>query len=288
MSDDDPGQAGDPIPEEPDDAEELIQLAVDDGKGGKNVPLSALVTSKKHARELAKKVKEYEAQAGRQQALEDRLNAAEPIVRAVLADPKLRAQALRLAKGEPELVAADDDPEAREHAEDMGFYLVDGVTPDGPRARRVLNRQATASKRDLEAALRPLAGTVLSGKAEQHLHEIIAETDEEGTPMATEQSIRDVVAALGADGMRLLADPKVKDIVLNTAIGYDRRNKRTPTAPDEPLRLATAGAGRGRRSEPSLSSEERARLDRLGLTEADYSAAGTKLASGRTMSLGKD
>src|SRR3954471_9071732 len=85
--------------EEQDDAVELASLAVDDGKGGKMVPLSALIGSKKTQRELQKRVKELEPLAADAQRVGQQLEQAQPILNGIVSNPRLRAEALRIAQG---------------------------------------------------------------------------------------------------------------------------------------------------------------------------------------------
>jgi hypothetical protein len=117
-----------------------------------------------------------------------------------------------------------------------------------------------------------LAGVTLSQKAEANLREAMAQTDQDGVPYATQESIREVAGQLPP---QLLADPKVVDLVLNSAIGIDRRKHRTPKAPDEPLYLAPAGGGR--RSEPAISSEEKRLLAKYGIDEKTYKESSATL-----------
>jgi hypothetical protein len=155
------------------------------------------------------------------------------VIQAVMTNPKLRAEALRMAGGTHTSAATteqplpDDDPDASAIAEELNMYLADGVTPDVARGRRVLDTAGCTHGRVADERIRPLAGVTLDARAQANLSKAMAETDEDGTPMATEESIREVAAQLPA---QLLADPKVVDLVLNSAIGIDRRKRRTPKA----------------------------------------------------------
>jgi hypothetical protein len=73
-----------------------------------------------------------------------------------------------------------------------------------------------------------------------------------------------------------LANPEVADLVLNSAIGLDRRNKRTPKPPDEPLFLDRPGGGRGRR-ESAVDADLSAAFARLGVDEKHGAAAVSRL-----------
>lgn len=247
-----------------------------DGKKFVHVPLDTIVGLRKGNRELTRRVKELEPQVARVREVDERLEQASPIINAVLSNPRLRAEAIRAVQGtRPTADHVDqptDDAEAAAVAEDYGFYLADGVTPDVARGQRVLGRIAKAAERIADERIRPLAGVTLNQQAEQNIARAIALTDDEGVPLATAESIREVQKLLPSN---LLANPQVVDMVINQAIGLDRRMRRTPKAQDEPLWLASAG-GRTRQA-PVITSEERARINRLGISEKDYLASSQKL-----------
>lgn len=273
---------GDPTLTTHDDDADASALAIDDGKGNKMVPLSALVGAKKELRALGKKVKELEPVAARATELDERLTRAQPIIDALVTSPKLRAEALRIAQGtnvssdRTAQPSEEDDPDATSTAEDLGFYLSDGVTPDVARARRVLNRLDQRHGRQTDERIRPFAGVALNQRAEANLREAAAATDEDGVPLATIESIKEVARDLP---QHLLADPKVIDLVLNSAIGVDRRKRRTPKAAEEPMYLERQGGNR-RSAEPTISPDERRNLERLGLTEKEYTASTKRLEQG--------
>lgn len=242
---------------------------------------SALIGAKKGEKAAKKRIAELEPIATRATEIEGQLATVQPIINAILSNPKLRAEALRIANGTStshattEQPNADDDPDAAEFAEIQGYYLADQTTPDLARSRRVLNILDKRSGRQTDERIRPLAGVTLGQKAETNIRAAIAETDAEGVPMATEESIREVVAQFGADGQSMLADPKIAKVLLESAIGRDKIKGRTPKPLAEPLYLASAG---GRRmAEPVISASEKKTLERLGLTEKEYKQAGTDL-----------
>lgn len=278
-------------PEDPDDAELEASEIVTDDKGNKTVSLSTMLRYKKEAKANAKRIKELEPVAGRVNELEGRLNEASPVINAILTNPRLKAEALRIANGTrttaEHVEQPEEDTDATAYAEDMGFYLADGVTVDAARARRVLDRLDARHGRQTDAKMRPLAGSFLSGKAEANVQRAFAETDDQGVPIATQESIKEVVGLMGSDGQHLLANPQVIDMILNQAAGLDRRKGRTPKAVEEPLYLDSAGGGRARR-EPSMSADDKARAERLGLTAKDLANAAAKLATGKSMRAGRD
>lgn len=272
-----------PAADEPDDAEELASLAVTDAAGNKMVTLKALQEERATRRGLQQRIKELEPVAGRVTELEGRLNDASPVINAILTNPKLKAEALRIANGTRTTSDAggqpEDDPDATAYAEDMGFYLADGATVDAARARRVLDRLDARHGRQTDAKMRPLAGSFLSGKAEQNVQKAIDATDDNGVPLATPESIHEVVKQMGPDGQHLLANPMVIELVLDRAAGIDRRNKRTPKAQDEPIYLESAGGGRGSRASV-IDADLKASFARLGINEKDGQAAIKNLEQG--------
>lgn len=265
-----------PDPDEPDEAELTADEVVMDDKGNKTVSLSTMLRYKKEAKAATKRIKELEPIAGRVGELEGRLNDASPVINAILTNPRLKAEALRIANGTHATAETreqpEDDTDATAYAEDMGFYLADGQTVDSARARRVLDRLDARHGRQITTAIRPLAGSFLSGKAEQNVLKAISATDDNGVPVATEESINEVVKQMGADGQHLLANPMVIELVLDRAAGIDRRNKRTPKAAEEPLYLESAGGGRATRG-GGIDADLKASFARLGINEKDGQAA---------------
>jgi hypothetical protein len=225
---------------------------------------SALIAAKKGEKAAKKRISELEPIAARATEINNQLAQVQPVIQAVMTNPKLRAEALRMAGGThasastTEQPLPDDDPDASAIAEELNMYLADGVTPDVARGRRVLSRLDARTGRVADERIRPLAGVTLDARAQANLSKAMAETDDDGTPMATEESIREVAAQLPA---QLLADPKVVDLVLNSAIGIDRRKHRTPkAATPEPLYFASAGTRR--QAAPALSCRRQAGLCR--------------------------
>ena len=264
---------------EPDDAAELATLAVDDGKGGKMVPLSALIASKKEARALGKKVKELEPVAARVTEVDDRLNRTAPIVNAILNNPKLSAEVTRMTRtSQPgtEQPAPEDDTDAHDYADAQQWYVSDTGELDLKRARRALDIVGKQSKRQFDEGIRPLAGLTMGSRADQNIARAVAMHDADGAPYATEQSIREVANKLPA---HLLASDDVVQLVLRAAIGEDRMQGRTPKALEEPLYLEHAG-GRGRRPDV-LTGDDRRVMEKLGLSEKDLQDAETRMTRTR-------
>jgi hypothetical protein len=250
---------------------------------------SALIAAKKGEKAAKKRISELEPIAARATEINNQLAQVQPVIQAVMTNPKLRAEALRMAGGThasastTEQPLPDDDPDASAIAEELNMYLADGVTPDVARGRRVLSRLDARTGRVADERIRPLAGVTLDARAQANLSKAMAETDDDGTPMATEESIREVAAQLPA---QLLADPKVVDLVLNSAIGIDRRKHRTPKATPEPLYFASAGTRR--QAAPALSSDDKRAFAAAGLTEDDIKRTMSKLekAGGKAVVLG--
>jgi hypothetical protein len=242
---------------------------------------NALIQAKKELRESKRRVAELEPQLAEVAATKERLDRAQPIIEAVLTNPKLRAEALRAAQGtrpsddrttQPD---AEDDPDAAAIAEDMGFYLADGQTPDIARGKRLLARLDTRHGRQTDDRIRPVAGLLVGSRAESNVQHALTQVDENGTPLATRESIEDTIKLMGGAQSPLLANPNVVDLILNNAIGLDRRKGRTPKAPEEPLYLDRQTHG-SRRSD-GLSSEDKQRASRYGISDKDYAESSRKL-----------
>lgn len=259
-----------------------------DGKKFVSVPLETIIGLRKGNRELTRKVKDLEPQAARAKEVDERLEQAAPIINAVLSNPKLRAEAIRASQGTrttaDHVEQPDNDPDAAATAEEFGFYLADGVTPDVARGQRVLARISKASERIADDRIRPLAQMTLSQRARTNVEAAMARTDRDGRPVATPESIQEIVARFkGADN--LLANPDVVEMILENAAGRDRIMGRTPKEMDEPMYLATAGART--RQAPAMSAQERSTITRLGINEKDYLAAADRLekSGGRAVAL---
>lgn len=251
---------------------------------------AALIAAKKGEKAARKRIAELEPVANRVTEVQGQLDRVQPIIMAVTTNPKLLAEANRIAQGgtrpTSESTAQPDDEEASAFAENVfSFYMADGTTPDVARARRAMDLMDRRNGRQTNEILRPYAGVTLGQKADTNISAAIAQTDDDGIPLATEESIREVVAQFGPQGASMLADPKIVNVVLESAIGRDKIKKRTPKAAADPLYLAQTS---GRRSAPAYSQEERRAFAAVGLTEADLKKTNDKLesAGGRAINLG--
>ena len=265
----------------PDEAEaEAALIAITDEKGNKMVPLSALIGVKREAKALGKKLKELEPIAARVTDVEGRLERASPIIEAVINNPKLRAAAMAKTRPSGEYTEQpDDDPDAREWAEvnELWTQDADGKSVlDVARAQRQLAIADRRAKRQSDETNRPLAAVVMNQRAEANMREALAMSDDDGVPMATAESIQETAKMLPA---HLLANPDVVQLVINNAIGLDRRKGRTPKAPDEPLYLESSG-GRGRRLD-ALTEEDHKFLKKSGMDEKHYRSTIDKMNNAR-------
>lgn len=246
-----------------------------DGKKTVEVPLDTIIGLRRGNRELKGKLKESEAIAARTADVEGRLAQAQPIIGAILNNPRLRAEALKIAGGThatPATSEQPDDAEAMATAEDMGWYQGDGVTPDAARAQRYLTRLDARMGRVTQEAVRPLAGLTLSRQAHDNVQRAINMVDAEGTPYATREGIEAAAKQLPP---HLLANEQVAQILLRVAIGEDRLAGRTPKAQDEPM-FMDSQSGRGQRA-PAISQGERNVLKRYGIDEKTYAESSRKL-----------
>ncbi len=267
-----------PVESDPEDAD-TAALAVNDAAGNRMVPLSALISAKRENKTLHARNKELEPIAARVTEIDGKLQTAQPILDAIMTDPKLRATVQRIAAGTRATAGTveqpDDDPDAAALAEDSGYYLQDGQL-DVARAQRIMQRLDARTARQTAEAIRPLAGVTLQGKADQHFREALAATDANGVPWASQESITKAWAMLPA---HLLANPQVVELAVNNAIGMDRREGRTPTAATPPLFLESAGSRTPR--EPAISAKTKASLERLGLTEKEFQQSNQLVEEGR-------
>lgn len=240
---------------------------------------NALIASKRESRAQARRIKELEPLAASERTLRQQVESVQPVINAILSNPKLRAEALRIANGtapsraEVDQPDAGDDPDAEAFAEDLGMYLSDQTTPDIAKARRTLNRLDARHGRQTDDRIRPLAGVTLGQKADANLREAIDRVDADGVPWASAESIREVADQLPPE---LKASRDVVKLLLNAAVGIDKEKGRTPKAPAEPLYVASSGGGR-REPSNTISSEERKILSRLGLNEKDYKESSARL-----------
>lgn len=283
MSDDNGETNDETTPPADDDAalvaevEELTKSPVEaQGDKVKN----ALIQTKRELRTAQRRNKELEPVAARASEIDTRLGQAQPIINAILSNPKLKAEALRIAAGtntssdRTNQPTEDDDPDASAYAEDAGFFLADGATPDVARARRVLTRLDARNSKQTAEAIRPLAGVTLESRADAHISSIQAMTDDNDVPYATRESIKESLAMVPK---HMLSDPKVADLVLNNAIGIDRRKGRTPKPVEEPMYL---DRNSGRRGPSGPSQEEKRLAARLGISEKDYIESTKRLEQG--------
>lgn len=273
MSEQDPNVA--PEPEEDTDDAVLAATATTDGTGRKMIamPLDTVIGLRKGAKEARGRAKELESTAAESAAIRKQLDEAAPYINAILTNAQLRAQALAIASGRPApSVGPTVDQDAIEHAQDMGWYQPDGFTPDSERARRVLNRYDSRSKRTTEDAIRPYAGMTMQAKAQANLGQAFALTDDNDTPLASQESIREVANKIGVELMGS-DNPEMLNMVIDQAIGLDRRKGRTPKAREEPLFMDRSG--RARNQAPAIDPEQKRRNERLGISDADWTKAGT-------------
>lgn len=288
MADDDPHDPPptDP-PADPDDAAlvaEVDELTRPQADTDRDKVKHALIAAKRDLRSANRRVKELEPIAARATDINTRLDRAAPIIDAIMSNPKLRAEALRSANGTRTSSDAteqpEDDAEASAFAENVfGFYLADGSTPDVARARRAMDLMDRRTGRQTDERIRPLAGMTLGRTAEENVRQALAATDDDGVPLASPESLRETITMLGGPQSPMLANPQVVDLLLNNAIGLDKRKGRTPKAQDEPLYLEQAGSGRGRRSD-AIDPELRESFARLGIDEKQGSAAVKRLEEG--------
>ena len=292
MTDPNAGGVTEPVVASVDDPDEIAELASEiheDDKGNKTVSLGTMLKYKREAKALGKKVHDLEPLAAQQESLRLRLDQAQPFIDALAGDPKLRAVAIARTRPSGEHTTQPaDDTDATQWATDNDLWTQNAQGEsvlDIARSRRQLDFMDQRNRRQTVETVRPYAELTVSQRADSNIDAALRETDPDGLPLATAESIHESADMLGAQGRHLLANPRVVELLVNNAIGLDRRKHRTPTASEEPLYLASTG-GRGAR-EPAISAEEKAQALRLGLTEKDLTHAAAKLATGRAAAAGR-
>lgn len=272
------------IGEDADIVAEVDELVKPDSEKDRDKVKAALIATKRELRASKRENATLKPIADRAASIDERLTNAQPYIDAIVNNPQLKAAALRAVNGtrtssdttaQPD---ATEDPDASDFAEDMGMYLPDGQTPDVARARRALTRLDQRHGKQTDERIRPLAGVTLNTKANENLRGVYGAVDDDGVPLATPESIKEVVDLMQGQA-HLMANPQVVDMLLNQAIGLDRRKGRTPKAPDEPLYLAPPGGGR-RGGGDVLDADMRAFAAKHGISEKDAVASVESLSRG--------
>lgn len=260
-----------PPPAQEDDDDGLIETV----KVGeqKMVPVGELINYRKQARE-AKRANELIQQ--QMTTLQAQLQEVRPYVE------KLREPGVldRLKQGTHATPAAAeqpaDDQEAKDTAEDMGFYTTDGQL-DVARARRVLDRIETRNARRTQSEMAPLRQRTAEQAAQVMRSRVDTMRTKEGAPLASRESIDEVFGMVPPE---LQADPKTAFVMALAAAGMDMFTGRKSAAPApagreyaEPIYTEAPG---GRRAGAGVSADLAALGKRVGLSDKELAAAANR------------
>lgn len=240
----------------------------------KMVPVGELINYRKQARE-AKRANELIQQ--QMQTLQTQLQEVRPYV------DKLREPGVldRLTKGTHATPASTeqpaDDQEAKDTAEDMGFYTTDGQL-DVARARRVLDRIESRNARRTQNDLAPLRQQTAVQAAQVMRQRVDTMRTKEGAPLASRESLDEVFGMVPPE---LQADPKTAFVMALAAAGMDlfTGRKGVVTAPpagreySEPIYTEAPG---GRRAGAGISAELAALGKRVGLSDKELAGAANR------------
>ena len=267
-----------------DDDDQLIETV----KVGeqKMVPVGELVAARKAARSVKQQLKDIGPQLQRAAAIEAQLNEVRPILDAIKANPKLVEAVTRGTHATSATVEQPEhDQEAKDTAEDMGFYTTDGQL-DVARARRVLDRIETRNARRTQSDLAPLKQQTAVRAAQEMRGRVDSIRTKEGTSLASKESLDEIFGMVPPE---LQADGKTAFVLALAAAGMDIYTGRKPAAAaparstyDEPIYTEPSG---GRRGAVSVSAELAALGKRVGLTEKDLGATVQRYVPGRSLEL---
>jgi hypothetical protein len=265
---------GHPIVKDEEADEPITTTKTPDGKDV--VDVASVIHWRKQAKAARKEVATLKQQVDQLEPHRQRLEAAAPILEKLQAlPPEQQAaflEAVRTNTAPSRTQTQDpDDVEARELAEDLGLVDASGVL-DVARGRRMLERLDKRAEAKARTIVAPYAQTTAQGVAYTLRERTKQQADPNtGTPYATAESIDEAFAML-KDAPELAANPAVSAIILGTAMLIDKSRGRVPKAPEryeysEPLLTEPAG---GRRGAPVITDETKRLLDRVGLTEKEF------------------
>lgn len=248
------------------------------------VPVSELVAQRRANRENKQKIAELSQQVQRAAAIEQQLEQLRPTLDIIRANPRILEAVKAGTHATPGHVdQPDDDQEAKDLAEDNGYYTTTGEL-DVARARRVLDRiEARVAKR-MEAQIAPLRAQTHSQAAQAMRQKVSTLRTKDGAPMASTESINEIFGMVPEE---LQGDPRTAFVMTLAAAGMDLYSGRKPQAPvrqpeyGEPIYTEPAG---GRRGPAPVSAELAALGKRVGLNEKQISEAAQKF-TGRSIEL---
>lgn len=255
-----------------DDADDGIVESVTVG-GQKMVPLSELITHRRASRDLKRQVAELAPKLQRAEQIEAQLREAEPILAAIKQNPKLIDIATKATHStQAHVEQPSDDLEARDLAQDAGWYVPSTGELDVARAQRWLTKQADKARAEVDRAIAPLRQQTAQQGAAAMRAKVESMRDKEGAPLASQESLNDIWGMVPPE---LQADPRVAFVLTLAASGMDKYTGRRPAAPaprqeyGEPIYTEAPG----RRGGGGISSELAALGKRVGLSESDLASS---------------
>lgn len=273
---DDPTPPVEPPPDDEDGVVETVSVA-----GQKMVPLPELIKYRKEAREFKKQLDAVQPQLQQAQQVFQQLEQARPYIDAIRQHPELIEAAQKGTHASTATTAQPaNDPEARELAEDMGWYDANGQL-DVARGQRWLTKLDARQKRLAEAEVAPLRRQTVEQAANGMKARLYAMQDHQGAPVASKESLDEILSWLPAE---LIADGKVAFVAAMAAAGMDKYAGRTPTRPFTPQQPQYGAPIRteapGRRTTQASDPELMRLASRVGLTEKDLTVQGTRTRAG--------
>lgn len=265
--------------------DEPIEGAVEFTPGTKYVPLSAVTTARREAKELKAERDTLKAQAERAAQLEAELAQARPYAEFFKVNPHLLQQpAQPMRQPEPQ-----HDAEAEEYARNLDLYAKDG-TPDIAKARKILDVNARIARESAQTVAaqttEPVARMVESQKVLGVVRSLQMEKDADGNTIseaAVNALAQDLVSTLGQAGARqFMAQDGSYNLLKNMAFGKQATlPKRAKVAPPAGDPLVTERAG-GKAEDIVVSTQH---LGKLGLSEERYKDSAKRFKPGQFNSL---
>lgn len=218
-----------------DDDEDGIVEAVRVGEQ-KMVPLSELIALRKERKTLREQLAQAAPAIQRAQQVDRQLQEISPYVEAIRQNPGLIDAVKAGTHATPAHAAQpQDDTDAKDTAEDFGFYTTDGQL-DIARARRVLDRATAAAEKKLQGQIAPLRQQTADTAAREMRQRVATMRDKAGQPVASEESLNEMFGLLPSE---LVANPQVAFVVALAAAGMDKYAGRTPRVAQAPAAAPT-------------------------------------------------
>lgn len=246
----------------------------------KMAPVGKLIEQRKANKELKAENAALKAQ---QEAINAQIAEFRPYADAIKANPQL----IDMVQGKtrptaPTTVQPQDDTEAQQWADENGLITATGEL-DIARARRQLDHLDKIAEKRIQREIGPLRQNEAQRTAQSHLEQAKRVTLKDGNPVATAESMEQAFQMLPVE---LTSDRNVAAMLPIFAAGLDvimgRRQAKASTQVeyDDPI-LSESPANR--RGTATLSSDTQRLLQRVGVSEKEFSAS--KYVPGRPVEL---